>query len=135
MKLLDAINVRNEVDKGVRSKEWVEEQAQRLISEGFWSDGQVASIISYSSAWVGKVRRDTGARSPEERPGGGTLNRVSLDALLELSSPDSGPIRGTLIRAVISDGTGTRLISRLTGVPLGQVLYQQRKMKKEAENV
>lgn len=131
MTLVDAINVRNEIDKGVHDNEWIREQALRLAREGVLNDSHIACLLDYSRSWVSALVRRQKARIGQQPPEGGALNRDSLDVLLTLAGGVEGPAQGALLRQAIAQGNGTRLISRFTGISIGTILYQQRKMKEE----
>lgn len=131
--ILDAINVRNRVRSGLDGPEWVRQQLIRLVEEGLWSDPQIAALCQYARQSVAKIA--AGVERPAQRPMGGALDVGSLDLILELRGAvvrgvDPSPL---LIQGVIKTGTSTKLVSRLTGISLGVVLYQQRKMQSSTE--
>lgn len=130
--LVDAINVRNEIDKGIHDGDWVREQALRLAQAGVLNDSHIACLLDYSRSWVSALVRREKARAGQEQPEGGTLNRDSLDVMLTLAGGVDGPAQGRLLQELIAQGNGTRLISRFTGISIGTILYQQRKMKEES---
>lgn len=127
--LMDAIYVRNECNSGIRDRKWVVEQIHRLASEKNWSPSQIAAIVGYAPQ---TVRKKLGTL--ESKPEGGKLNPAALDIMLTLMGTVTHEQRGHLLAAAIATGTSTRLIARITGIPLGTVLYQQRLAKKENTN-
>lgn len=131
--LVDAIAVRDMVASGLQDRSWTRAQIIRLVEAGWWSDGQVAAITGYTRQAVGSICRD--AVRPSPAPQGGTLASGALDLLLTLrgaTSQGEDP-NASLLSTAIATGTSTKLISRLTGIRLGQVLYCQRKMKENEE--
>lgn len=124
--LLDAIYVRNQCRSGIRPRKWIVEQIERLADEKNWSPAQIAAIVGYAPQ---TVRKRLGAR--ESRVEGGKLSPAALDIMLSLMGTVSSDQQANLLEAVIATGTSTRLIARVTGIPLGTVLYRQRVMKKE----
>lgn len=132
--LVRAIAIRGEVDRGTLDKKQVVDRVKALARDGCFSDAQIAAIVRYSRGWVVGHTRAVRAASGLPSPAGGVLERDSLDLLLTLTGDLPEDQRANLLQAVIGMGTGTRLISRLTGVTLGTVLYQQRRMKGEADD-
>lgn len=124
--LLDAIYVRNECRSGIRPRTWIAEQIDRLAREKNWSPSQIAAIVGYAPQ---TVRKRIGPL--ESKPEGGKLDPAALDILLALMGNVNAEQQGNLLTAAIATGTSTRLIARVTGIPLGTVLYRQRLAKKE----
>lgn len=133
--LVLAIHIRDRVAAGTESQSWVRTKVLELVADGFWNDPQIGAICGYSRQQVGKMAREASAVRPSERPAGGRLAPEVLDLLLELrgsTSQGSEPNALKVLKAVRT-GTSTRLIARLTGVPIGVILYQQRKDRREEE--
>lgn len=133
IKVLAAVNLRNRCATGLESVDWIKEQAAALVEAGFWNESQIAEICGLTRQAVSTMARRGEAVRPAERPQGGKLVAGALDAILELQGQvKSG--RGysrEILRRVISTGTSTKLISRLTDIPIGTILYEQRKLKEE----
>lgn len=131
--LTHAIDVRNKVEAGTESQEWVRARVLEMVEAGFWNDSQIAAICGYARQTVPKMAR--GVVRPAERPAGGRLAPKVLDVLLELRGATSQGRKPnpSLLRQAIETGTSTKLIARLSGAPIGVVLYQQRKAKQEKE--
>jgi len=125
---MEAIVLRNDVRSNQKSKEWIIEQVEKFSEQNFWSPTHIASLTGFSRAFVS--HRKSGRRSEVS----GKLDVATLDVILQLTGNLEDPARGTLIRGVVATGTSTKLLSVLTGISLGTILYQQRTMKKEADN-
>jgi predicted XRE-type DNA-binding protein len=129
--LLFAINTRNQIASNMLTIDEMHEKVLALIEREHWNNAQIAEITRFARQTVAKIARN-GGKEPK-RVGGGKLNRACLDILYQLASTwatdESASV--PLLQAAISTGTGTRLISRLTGVTIGRVLYAQRNMKEE----
>lgn len=132
IELLFAINTRNQIATGLLSTEERQAKAVALIRRGHWNNTQVAEITRFSRQAIGKFARREGVEKTR-RDIGGSLDRGCLDILYQLAAEWAltGEANLNLLQAAVSTGTGTRLISRLTGVTIGRVLYAQRAMKKE----
>lgn len=132
-RIITAISVRDKCRSGLVDKQWVNERTIELIRDGFWSDGQIAAIIGWTRAYVWYQRRKMGLADDHQPAQRGILVPASLDILLEVSAL-SGKLTAAqraLIREAIRMGTSTKLLSVLTGLSLGQILYIQRGMKEE----
>lgn len=134
VRIVQAIAVRDKVAEGINTQEWVREQVLQMVEEGFWNDSHIAAITGYARQSVSKMSR--GAVRPAERPAGGTLDPRALDVILELRGAvlAGRDANAALVQAAIATGTSTKLIARLTGIGIGAVLYQQRKMPAVSEN-
>jgi len=129
--LLDAIYVRNKVNSGMADRQWIVEQIVRLASEEVWTDPQIGAIVGYAP---GSVRRQVvraNARVGQKPIEGGKLNASALDLMLTLTGDVNKVQQANLLTETIKTGTSTKLIARVTGISLGLVLYQQRKLKKD----
>lgn len=127
--IMEALAIRNRVDLGFVDRPERHETVSRLIVEGLWSDRQIASIMKLTPGYVYSLGHDSRAlRAASPASGAGRLDRGSLDLLLELSAITGELTDGNraLLRACLSTGTGSRLVSHLTGISLGAILYVQR---------
>lgn len=127
--IVGAIYFRDQCRSGLRDSDWVREGIVRLIEEGFWNDSHIAALAGYARQSVSKLGR--GRERPAQRPRGGTLDPGCLDLILELraavlAGKEASP---GLVASAVKTGTSTRLIARLSGVRIGVVLYQQRRLK------
>jgi len=126
-----AVNCRDRIASGAYAPEEVPVLIHRMIDDGFWSNAQIASIVGWRRQAVGKMARDAQRLSKPLR--NGTLHAGALDVILLLQQQARAGT-GTndlLLSAAVSTGTSTKLISHLTGISLGKVLYQKRKLTNE----
>lgn len=132
VKVFAAIKLRNDVDSGLRDAEYIREQILALVEIGFWNDSQIAEIVGYKRQSVSELaeRWKTQRLSKPLQPG--RLDRKALDAILTLQGQTSLSTdhSAALLQAVVASKTSTRLINALTDISMGQILYQQRKLKK-----
>lgn len=129
--LVEAIYLRDKSMSGLVGRKWAIEQMKKLASEDVWTDSQIGAILGYAPSSVRKHVAKSEVRRGRKSPQGGTLHPSALDIMLHLTGTLTKEQQGNLVVAAIKTGTSTKLISRLCGIPLGSVLYQQRKMKKE----
>lgn len=127
MRVIEALALRNAVRSNQKSKDWIIEQIDKMCAENFWNSTHIANFTGFSRSFVSN--RKSSGRSKVA----GRLDITTLDVILELTGDVEEPARSTLIRTVIATGTSTTLLSVLTGISLGTILYQQRTMKKEAD--
>lgn len=132
--LLDAIYVRDQSRSGMAERKWVVSQIVRLASEDMWTDSQIAAIVGYAPGSVRRQVSKAGVRKGRTSPEGGLLNASALDIMLALTGELTKEQRANLLTEAVKTGTSTKLISRVCGVRLGLVLYQQRKLKKEKQD-
>lgn len=128
--LLHAIQVRNQVNSGMVGRSWIQEQVCKLAQENVWTDAQIGAIVNYTPGAVRRIVAKRNARTSEP-PEGGVLVAPALDIMLALTGKLEKEHRANLLAEAIKTGTSTKLISRVCDIPLGSVLYQQRRLKKE----
>ena len=133
VKVFAAIKLRNDVDSRLHGPEFVREQILALVEIGFWNDSQIAEIVGYKRQSVSELAERSKVERLSKPLQAGRLDRRALDAILALQGQAvaSTGVSGDLLSEVVATGTGTRLINALTGIPMGKILYQQRKLKKE----
>lgn len=125
--LVEAIALRNAVREGRMSRQEIRRRVMREFVAGHWSIGQLGTIVGYTSQGISRMVR--GAVRPSPAPVGGSLHADCLDIALALYGAQTAEQRRNLIDECISTGTSTRLIARITGVPLSTVSYRKSRMK------
>ncbi len=129
--VVKSIWLRDKARSGLLSSKEIRAETVKLAMCSEWNPTQLAAIIGWHRStlqkWMQEVDR------PHEPLQGGVVVAAALDLVLSLQGAvanNQEPPR-SIIRAAVESGFSTKLLAHLTGISLGTILYQQRKLREE----
>lgn len=132
--VVKSIWLRDAAKGGKLSRKEVRAEVIKLAKCSDWNARQMAAIIGWHRSTLQDMLRDVDR--PYQSLQGGTVIAGALDLVLSLQGAVANkqePPR-SIIRATVKSGFSTRLLAHLTGIPLGTILYQQRKLREEEDD-
>lgn len=138
-KLLRAIAIRDGLTDGTIPKAQRENCAVELYRHEIWNYQHIANICGGNYY---TIRRMLAKEKYQLKPlpdsvTGGKFNPATLDLILLLVgnvARNEEPSR-ELVGKIANMGTSTRVLSRLTGITIGRILYAQSQYEKENKEI